>query len=373
MVDQEDQARRSRTRRRVAGACSLAMATMLVVTACGGDSNDSSSGSGKCDGAHKKLHVAFVGATSDQNPMQEMAEGAKAAAKEDGNTKIKVELPPKVDPGKEISMLQSVTHTATDGIAWESVNPDEFVRPLQKVKDADVPLVAVDNMTPKGVKPDMLVSNSNHEVGHKLGEEFVKQDPDPHGTVVLGNDIPTLSVLRDRMSALQQVIKKKLPHMKTVGPFDAKGQGGISKDYQAWQSQINAHPHATAFLGVGGPDGRSLPKLRKKADHDWLAAAGDISEEALNGVKDGQLFALSSPEHFMKGYIAINQIIKQNRKCKDMPSGWWDSGTQLITKKNVDDIIARQKNTKTRLEWFKKHAIDKQLDHPPVKSFDDLD
>jgi ribose transport system substrate-binding protein len=359
------------------GVCGVAMlTTVLVASACsssGGSSTAAAgSGSSSCSGANKTLHVAFVGATSSQNPMQEMAEGAKAAATEDGHTKIQVELPPDVDAAKEVSMLQSVTRTATDGIAWESVDPDQFVRPLLNVKKAGIPLVAVDNMTPEGVKPDLLVSNSNYENGVKLGQAFAAQKPNPNGTVVIGNDIPTLSVLQDRIKGLEHVIKSKFPHMKIVGPFDAKGAGGVAKDTPAWEAQIHAHPDAVGFIGVGGPDGVSLPLIKKKTHGKWLAGAADISPQALNGVKNGYLFALSSPEHFMKGYIAVHEIIKQDRTCKKMPSGWWNSGTLLINKKNVDSVIARQKNNKTRLAWFQKHAIPQHLKNPPLKPYSDL-
>lgn len=385
-------------KRKLLGVCGLAVTILMVGSACssGGGSGGTSeaagngsntgsatsgssasaseggSGSASCPGADKTLHVAFVYSTTSQDPFQEMADGAKMAAKVDGNTKIQLLAPPEVSASKEVQMLESAIHTAEDGIAWESVTPNAFVHPLQSVKEAGIPLVAVDNMTPEGVKPDLLVSNSNFQVGVKLGKAFVAQNPDPNGTVVLGNDVPTLGVLQQRLKGLQHVIKTKLPNMKIIGPFNAKSNQGLAANTQAWQAQVNAHPDATAFIGVGGPDGISLPLIKKKTGGDWLAGSADIPVKALQAVKDGRLFALSSPEHFMKGYIAIHEIIEQNRTCKPMPHGWWDSGSLLINKKNVDQIIPRQKNAQTRLAWFKKHEIPQQLANPPMKPFSEL-
>lgn len=336
-----------------------------------GSSSESSSAPAECPTADKKLNVAFVSATTSQNPMQEMAMGAQAAADEDGNTNLVSLAPPDVDGAKEVQMLESVTRTATDGIAWESVTPDLFLRPLQAVKAAGIPLVAVDNMTPKGVEPDLLVSNSNTEVGVKLGEAFVAQNPDPTGTVVLGNDIPTLSVLVDRMNGLISVIKAKLPNMKIIGPFNANGAGGVTQNTAAWQAQINANPTAVGFIGVGGPDGVSLPLIKQKMNAKWLAGSGDLPPQALQGVKDGALFALSSPEHFMKGYIAMYEIIHHARTCQPIPTGWWDSGTLLINSANIDSIIARQKDLASR-EAFFKPIIAAQLANPPLKPFSAL-
>jgi ribose transport system substrate-binding protein len=332
-----------------------------------------SSGSSSCPSSNKtkKLHLAFVSATTSQNPMQEMAAGAKAAADEDGNVELTEQAPSDVNEQKEVQMLESVTRTATDGIAWESVAPDLFVRALQAVKKANIPLVAVDNMTPKGVTPDLLVSNSNYEVGVKLGDAFVAQHPDPNGTVVLGNDIPTLGVLVDRMNGLIHVIKTQLPNMKIIGPFNAQGAGGVTQNTAAWQAQVNAHPNATAFIGVGGPDGISLPLIKAKTHAKWLAGSADIPPQALQGVKDGSLFALSSPEHFMKGYIAIHEIIEHDRKCTPIPSGWWNSGTLLIDKSNVDAVLARQQSESAKLDYFKP-VIAQQLANPPMKPFSAL-
>lgn len=362
-------------RRRLTAVTGLAVSGMVVLAGCSSGSGSASSTAGGSGGScpasnkTKTLHVAFVSATTSQDPMQEMAYGAKMAAKADGNTKIQLLAPSDVSGPKEVQMLQSATQTATDGIAWESVTPDDFVRPLQNVLKAGIPLVAVDNMTPEGVTPDLLVSNSNYEDGVNLGNAFVAQHPDPHGTVVIGNDIPTLSVLKSRIAGLEHVIKTKLPKMKIIGPFNAQGAGGLTKNTQAWSAEIHAHPNATAFLGVGGPDGISLPLIKKKTGGTWLAGSADIAKQALEGVKDGSLFALSSPEHFMKGYIAIHEIITQDRTCKKMPSGWWNSGSLLITKKNVDQIIKRQQSAQTRYAWFKKHEIPKQLANPPMQPF----
>lgn len=338
-----------------------------ATTAASASSNPNCPASNKT----KKLNLAFVYATTSQNPFQEMAAGAKAAADQDGNVNLVTQAPSDVNEQKEVQMLESVTRTATDGIAWESVAPDLFVRSLQAVKKAGIPLIAVDNMTPKGVTPDLLVSNSNFEVGVKLGEAFVAQKPDPTGTAVLGNDIPTLGVLVARMNGLISVIKKDLPKMKIVGPFNANGAGGVTQNTTAWQSEVNAHPNATAFIGVGGPDGISLPLIKQKTKGTWLAGSADIPPQALQGVKDGSLFALSSPEHFMKGYIAMYELIQHARNCTPIPSGWWNSGTLLITSKNIDAVLARQKSEAAKLAYFEP-VIKQQLANPPIKPFSAL-
>lgn len=364
--------------RRPAGVLSAAVAATVVLAACsssgpaktaGTGAHTQAAGSGSaaasCSGAHKKLNLAFVYTTTSLNPFQEMALGAKAAAQEDGNVNLTEVAPPTTDGPKEVQQFESVMHTATDGIAMETVTPNLFVRPLNQATSANVPLVAVDTPAPPGTKVPLFVGNSNFDIGAALGNAFVGQHPDPNGEVVLGIDIPALSVLQDRMKGLQSVIKAKLPQMKIVGPLNS--QNSPTDTYNAWNSFVGAYPKAVGFIGVGGVDGVALPEIKQKTGKKFLAGSADVPPAALQNVKNGSLFALSSPEHWMKGYIAIHELIQHDRTCKPMPSGWWNTGNLLITKANVDSILARQKDNSTRLAWFKQHDIPQQLASPPIK------
>ena len=155
--------------------------------------------------------------------------------------------------------------------------------------------------------------------------------------------------------------------MKVTGPLDSKSSP--TDNYNAWKSIVQAHPDAAAFIGVGGQDGVSLPLIAKQTGRKFLAGSADLPPEAVQAVKDGSLFALSSPEHWMKGYIAVHLLIEARRKCTPVPEGWWNSGNLLVDKTNVDDILARQQSPQTRKAWFQKE-IDKQLASPPLSPLD---
>src|SRR3954447_12007173 len=103
----------------------VAAAGLIALAGCGsGDSTSSAGGGNGCDTAKSKLKLAFVYAATDQNPFQEMALGAKAAADEDGNVDLNEAAPTSVDGPKAVSLFQAASKTATDGIAYETVTPD---------------------------------------------------------------------------------------------------------------------------------------------------------------------------------------------------------------------------------------------------------
>jgi ribose transport system substrate-binding protein len=342
----------------------LAASGLLALAGCGsGDSAAAGSGGG-CGTAGSKLNLAFVYAATDQNPFQEMALGAKAAADADGNVKLNEVAPTSVDGPKEVSLFQAAAKTAADGIAYETVTPDLFVRPLNEATSAKVPVVAVDAAPPAGTTVKTYVGNSNTALGVLLGEAFVKQNPPATGEVVLGNDIPSLPLLVQRMNGVESVLKSKLPGVKISGPFDSKSPP--TDNYNAWKSLSQAHPDAAAFIGVGGQDGVSLPLIKKQTGKTFLAGSADLPPEAVAAVQDGSIFALSSPEHWMKGYIAMHLLIQAKRSCTQIPEGWWNSGNLLVDRSNVAAIAARQVSPESRTAYFKPQVAE-QLANPPIK------
>lgn len=348
-----------------------ALATLSTVVACGDEGPGSSGAGGSCDTANKKLDLAFVYASTTQNPFQEMALGAQAAADDDGNVNLQLSAPTGIDGPKEVSLFQAAVRTATDGIAYMTVTPDLFVRPLNTATDDGVPVIAVDAGPPPGTKVKTFVANSNTKLGELLGEAFVKQNPKPDGKVVLGNDIPSLQLLVQRLNGVQNVLRAKLPNLQIVGPVDTKSEP--TENTNAWRSFVQANPDAIGFIGVGSQDGVALPLIAKQTGRTYLAGSADLPPEAMQAIKEGgTLFALSSPEHWMKGYIALHLLIEAKRNCTPVPEGWWNSGNLLVDKSNVDDIIARQQSPESRKAWFKKE-IDTQLASPPLGPLDKAD
>ncbi|MEV8632406.1 sugar ABC transporter substrate-binding protein [Streptosporangium sp. NPDC051023] len=351
-------------RRRTFTALSILTASAIALTACSSGSSDSKATAGAGGGADagKPLKMGFIYATSTQNPFQEMAFGAKAAADQAGNVTLNQAAPVGVNGPAQVQLFQSAIRNSPDGIALETLTPDLFVRPLNQASDQNIPLAAVDTAAPPGTKVGLYVGNSNAELGTALGMEFIKHVPaDAKGEVVIGNDIPGLQLLVQRADALIAVIKKERPGLTISGPFDAKSEP--TDNFNAWQGIVKAHPKAIAFLGVGGQDGVSLPLIQQQTGRKFLAGSADIPPEALQAVKNGQLFALSSPEHWLKGYVAMRLLIESKRTGKPMPTGWWNPGTLIVNKDNVDEIIKRQVDPASRAAYFKA-IVDKQFADP---------
>lgn len=331
------------------------VACAVFAAACGSSGDDKGSGSSSSGGGKKSVDLAFVYARSDTNAMQEMALGAKDAASHMPGVKLSETAPNTVDGPKQVQLFQAAMRTAKDGIALETLTPNLFVRPLGEAAGKGTPLAAVDTAPPPGAKVGLFVGNSNTEVGELLAKEALKHIPeDAKGEVVLGNGLPGLAVLDQRDEGMKKVIEAERPGIKVLGPFNTQAEP--TENYKAWNSIVAAHPNAIAYMGPADIDGVSLAKVEEKTGKKLLAGACDLDPTAIQAVKDGKLFALASPEHWLKGYVATALLAERAQSGKALPEGWFNTGALIVNADNVDDIAARQATPDSRAKWFAETA-----------------
>jgi ribose transport system substrate-binding protein len=312
--------------------------------------------------AVKTVKLAFIYPGTFANFAQEMAIGAKAAGDHTPGVKLTESAPPNNDGNAQVQLFQAATHTSKDGIAWMTLFPELFIRPVQQVEKS-IPLVAVDVPPPAGTHVTTFVGNSNTQLGQALAAQLFKQ-PSFHcangGQILIGTDTPGLPPLVARNNGFSAAIKAKCPKVKFVN-FDSKQTA--TDNYNAWSAAVKSHPDALAFVGPGSEDATSLAQIERQTGKHLLAGADDLDPVATQAVKNGYVFALVSPEHWLKGYIAIKLLAKHAQTGAPLPKGWWNPGFLVVNKSNINMVIARQKNAATRYAYFAPIAA-KELAHP---------
>jgi ribose transport system substrate-binding protein len=248
-------------------------------------------------------------------------------------------------------------------VAMMTLTPDLFIRPLQTAGSQDIPLVAVDVPPPKGTEDavKLLIGNSNVEIGNDLAKALLPDIPeDAKGDIMIGTDTPGLPVLEQRNQGFMDVMKKERPGVKFI-VFDAKQSP--TDNFNTWSAQVKAHPDAVAYVGPGSQAAVSLSRIQRASGQKLLVGACDLDKVAMQGVKDGLVKALISPEHWLKGYLGIKLMADAKLEGKELPEGMWNSGALEVNKDNIDDILARQENAQSRSDYFK-DEVEKQLSNP---------
>lgn len=327
-----------------------------VVTAlagCGSSGSGSSSSTQSATAKAKNVKIAFIYDTTIENFAQEMALGAAAAAKQTGISLTNV-APATPVGSQQVSEFESATQTSKDGIALATLFPDLFVRPLNQAQQASIPLIAVDTPPPAGTKVGLFIGNDNGQLGVALANALLPKIPaNAKGVIMIGTDTPGLPVLTARNQGFQQTVHKARPGITFVN-FDSTQQP--STNLSAWQSAVNSHPNAIAYVGPGSQDAASMAQIEKHSGKHYLVGADDLDPTALAGVANGEVTALVSPEHWLKGYIAVDLLAQHALTGKALPTGWWNPGFLVVNSANIAAIQARQATAASRLAWFKKEV-----------------
>jgi ABC-type sugar transport system substrate-binding protein len=343
-------------------AIAAALAVGLALTGCGDDDDGGGGSSGGSSGGGAKAEVAFVYPTTETNFGQEMAMGAEAAAGDLKNVDLTNSAPNNVDGPKQVQLFQTAVRSSKDGVAMMTLTPDLFLRPLLTAGQQGVPLIAVDVPPAKGAEKaaKLLIGNSNEEIGADLAKSILDDIPeDASGEVLIGTDTPGLPVLEQRNKGFMDTMKTERPNLK-MKVFDAKQSP--TDNFNTWSSQVKANPDAVAYVGPGSQAAVSLTRIQKRNGKKLLVAACDLDQVALQGVKDGYVKALISPEHFLKTYLAITMLANQKQKGDKLPEGIWNSGSLTVNSDNIDEILKRQGAPEARAEFFRPVAKEQLAD-----------
>lgn len=308
-------------------------------------------GCGSSAGGGDGVVLGFAVATTSEDFAQQMADGGTYAASKFDGVELRVSGPPGVDGPAEVKLLADLGRTAPDGIAVENLAPDLFVRPMSDLVARGRKLVAVDTVPLDGSDVTTYVGNDNTGIGRMLAEEAIRLlGPDARGTVVVGTTVPGVPVLDQRAEGIRRAFSEQLPNVKVLGPFETKIEPTLN--FGIWNGLVKANPDALAFLGTGDQDSYNLAKIKRDNHGAYLTAGFDLNAATLRAVRDGTNFATLSPEHFMKGAVAIRMLAEAATEGKPLPEGWVDSGALLVTTDNVDEIIARQESGAAKDRWF---------------------
>ena len=333
-------------RRPYSVALSLALAATLSVAACGG---------GGAGGGDKKL--GFVVANVSLNFAREMADGGTAASKAAGEVDLKVAGPATTDGPQEVQIFQNTLVTSPDGVVLENLAPDLFTRAAKRAIDNGTPVVALDTIGLPGSGITTYVGNDNYDLGATLAKEALKRlGPDPKGTIVLGVPNPGVPVLDSRAKGNKDTFAAQAPGITVRGPYETFSDPG--KSYNAWSSLVRSNPQAVAFLGVGDADSYSLARLKRQNGGHYLTAGFDLDDQTLQAVKDGTNFVTISPEHFLKGYVALRLLADAVKAGKDVPKGWIDVPGLVVDASNIDAIITRQGSDQARADQIGPQAAE---------------
>jgi ribose transport system substrate-binding protein len=106
-------------------------------------------------------------------------------------------------------------------------------------------------------------------------------------------------------------------------------------------------------LSPDDQDAASIAIVSKNTGKKYNAGGCDLEAAALQGIKDGYITAMGSPEHYIKGFVAMQILVNRATKGTKIPTGVWNTADLIVTPANVDAIIKRESSIANRNAYFK--------------------
>lgn len=337
-----------------------AFAALLLafgLAACGGSDDSSSSsestsaetGGEEAGGGESKeqVSIAMVEILTGVSFGQEIAEGMKGFAAEDGAVDLQVQGPPTVEP--EVAQKQAADLLATnpEAMGVAPFPPELWTRTMKTITE-QVDNYLVFNERPSSEPQDvsaapiqLFVGTDDKSEAREMLEETIKLAKIPassSGEVILGQCVAQeAGVLAQRTEGFEEALASLLPKAK-VEKFTSEVEPQANTE--AWTTELAAHPSPIIATGTCDQDGTSLYKVKKEKGYDMVVGAMELPPETIAGLKDGSIIAAMGTNWWLQGYTATRMLAEATRG-EELPEGFVNTGQRLFTKADIAAVEER--------------------------------
>ncbi len=356
---------------------SLAIGAVLALLAagCGGDDDASSgtqasSGTDASSGAQtspdstasspdKQVTIAFALTQSGEAYYETARSAALDAGKKDGKAKVVVQGPANPTATNMTKIAQDLqTSLRPDGFATNPCILEAWTR-LLRTLPKEVPngnvlawnckaVNAPDEQSP--VKTFVGVNDAKSaEQAVEVAVKGANLDEQTTGTAIVATCQKGVTILDQRQSAALAAVKRLLPNVEAVDLVTNAQQG---PNTAAWTSAFTKYQDVVFALGTCGQDAASLTTLKNRGDGgDFVMGVFDATGRQLQLIKDGKINVGLSTQPWVIANVATRLLIDGARGAQ-LPEGWIDTGSQAITKDNVDEWLAAEKSPEAASAFF---------------------
>jgi fructose transport system substrate-binding protein len=333
----------------VGGAVAL---TTLGIAACGGDDEGGGGGSGGSSSGDEKVVVGLI-VKRESNPFfVKMIEAGEKAAKENNVELITAAGKSDVDNQSQVTALENMTTRGAKGILIVPADSKAVVPAIKKARDAGVTVIALDTPTEPQSAVDALFATDNLKAGELIGQWAKAKMAGKKAKIAMLDLAPGISVGQLRHDGFLKGYGIKEGDAQIVGSVNtegdtAKGQAGMEQLLQK-DPDINLVYSINEPSGFGGAT--ALKAAGKKPDDFVLVSVDGGCDAIERGIKTGVIDATSQqyPQNMAaQGIKAIAEAARGGKK----PTGYTDTGVNLITKEPLDGVTSKDDAYGTENCW----------------------
>ncbi|HZJ04589.1 MAG TPA: substrate-binding domain-containing protein [Nocardioidaceae bacterium] len=310
-------------RNRVLGT--LAVVSLIALTACGGNTEGGSSS------GEDAIKIGFSQVTQQSPFYVELGEGAKAAAEEAGHELIFVDA--NGDVTKQNNDVQDLVTRGIDVLVINPVDPLGVAPSLAAAEASGIEVVTVDRPVESGAAAH--VGRDNVEMGRLVGEELVTELGDSGGKVIEIQGDAGGAVARDRSEGFHESVEAAGNFEIVEGPFANYIR---SEAVTAMQDLLQSNSDVVAVYAHNDDMALGAMQVLNESDRDDVLVFGvDGLMEAVTAIADGDQYvatAFNDPQAL--GAATIDTAVKL-ANGEDVPE-YVDAGTGLISDENAESL-----------------------------------
>jgi ABC-type sugar transport system substrate-binding protein len=281
---------------------------------------------------------------------QIIRQGAEDAARAEGVT-VDVVGPAGFSAASDaIALFEGMSQSKVAGLVVVPMPGEVWVTPIRQATEAGIPVLTA-NITSPGSTASTWVGQDEHGSGLVLAAELRKllaAENRMEGRIIVGICAPGLGVLVQRYQGFKEGLAGS--QYQVSDPFDVNTEN--TANYCAWENLAAANPQAAALVGLCSMDLPNLAKLKQRTKGSWLVAGYDLGRETLDAIKAGTVQLAVGQHPYLQGYLPIVALARHVLRQQPLPQGWIDSGTEVVTRENVDSVYSRETDLQQQTQWY---------------------
>jgi ribose transport system substrate-binding protein len=301
-----------------------------------------------CGARHSDKEVFYLIASNLATPYwQTAATGFKQAAAQFKVT-ARVEGPDNYDPKAELAEFQKAVAAKPAGILLQVADASVLQPEIDAAIGAGVPVITIDSDA-AGSRRLYFIGTNNLEAGQLGGKRLILK-LGGKGNVVFFTFTGQPS-LDDRLKGFKDVFASR-PDIKIVDVVDIKGDTHIAFDKAQEYMALTGPKKIDAFVCLESETGKMVADAIKRGGGGRELLAWDVSQDTLNGIKDGSIDATIAQKPLTMGYVGLKALddvfhYPPRQLAKDNGADpfalypvFVDTGTSLVDSSNVELYIA---------------------------------
>ncbi|MCM3791340.1 sugar ABC transporter substrate-binding protein [Domibacillus indicus] len=309
-----------------------ALSLSLLLAGCG-EENSATSSQGGSDGGSEKISVILKASNEEY---WKIAERGAMDAGEKYGIDVNVMAPAsETQVDQQISMIQDQFTSGTSALVLAPSQPTTVLNALQQYKDSDTPVIFLDSDAEYEDKVS-FVGTENFSAG-KMGGEFLADKLSKGDKVAIIRGQLGSTTHDERTNGAEEALEDAGLKVATVQAADSDKDKALT----VMQNILQSNPDIKAVFTTSETMALGALRAVESKNKDILVVGFDGTTEGLESIQAGGLTAEVAQDPYQMGYLSVEAAAKKLNG--EEVEKRIDSGTEIVTKENVEEALAEIK------------------------------